>query len=55
MKIHGLQGKGALTKALIGMLESFREDCDVSDYIRVECFIRKSTLKNIIDSLDSET
>ena len=47
MRINGLQGKGALTRALNEMTESFGEDHNVSDYIRVESFIKKSTLKNI--------
>lgn len=49
MRINGLQGKGALTRALNEMLESFGEDRDFSDYVRVECLIRKSRLKNIAD------
>jgi len=55
MRINGLQGKGAKTRALNGLIES--KDRDLSDYARVECFIKKSALKSLAHLLvkDPET
>lgn len=54
MRINGLQGKGAMTRAVNELIESVGKDRNLSDYVRVECFIRKSALKNVIDSLDKD-